>query len=61
MSTIKTREPNVTADSKLDLTIKENAFALTADDKTMHLEELLAGSPKECFKLTQEDREWLAD
>ena len=45
--------------SKLDLTIKDNAIVLTPVKEEYSLEELLAGSPKENFKVTQEDREWL--
>ncbi len=45
--------------SKLDLSIKDNAIILTPLKESISLEELLAGSPKECFKVTEEDREWL--
>ena len=45
--------------SKLDLTIRENQIVLTPIKDEPSLEELLAGSPKECFKITDEDREWI--
>lgn len=45
--------------SKLDLSISDNKIILTPIDEEHNLEELLAGSPKECFKITEEDREWI--
>jgi len=45
--------------SKLDLSIEDNKIVLTPQREDSNLEELLAGSPKECFRLTEEDREWL--
>ena len=45
--------------SKLDLSIKDNAIVLTPITDRATLEELLAGSPKECFAITDEDREWI--
>ena len=46
--------------SKLELTIKDNAIVLTPiENESLDLEALLAGSPKECFKVSEEDREWL--
>lgn len=45
--------------SKLDLSIKDNSIVLTPVGDTLSLEELLAGSPKKCFKVTVEDREWI--
>jgi len=45
--------------SKLDLSIKDNTIVLTPVNETSSLEELLAGSPKECFKVTPEDRDWI--
>ena len=45
--------------SKLELSIQDNSIVLTPVEVTLSLEELLAGSPKECFKITQEDREWI--
>jgi len=44
--------------SKLDLSIENNKIILTPMVET-RLDDLLAGSPKECFKVTDEDREWL--
>jgi len=32
---------------------------LTPIDEELTLEELLAGSPKECFTVADEDREWI--
>jgi len=45
--------------SKLDMTIKENKIVLTPIEDEISLEELIAGSPKDCFKVTEEDREWI--
>jgi len=46
--------------SKLDLSIKDNSIVLTPiESESLSLEELLAGSPKSSFKITEEDREWL--
>lgn len=45
--------------SKLDLTIKDNKIILTPIVEEPTLEYLLAGSPKECFKVSEEDREWI--
>lgn len=45
--------------SKLNLTIKGNAIVLTPIEESESLEDLLAGSPKECFKVTEEDKEWI--
>lgn len=45
--------------SKLDLSIKDNSIVLTPIEDSLTLEELLAGSPKKCFKVTKEDREWI--
>ncbi len=46
--------------SKLNLTIQDNKIILTPiteEDDT--LISLLEGSPKECFRITNDDREWL--
>jgi len=45
--------------SKLDLSIKDNKIVLTPIDKAQSLEDLLAGSPKACFKVTEEDKVWI--
>ena len=45
--------------SKLDLSIKDNKIILTPIEKSQSLEELLAGSPKASFKVTEEDRVWI--
>ena len=44
--------------SELELSIEDNKIVLTPIRKT-RLADLLAGSPKECFKVTEEDREWI--
>lgn len=45
--------------SKLDLTIVDNRIVLTPVTEELTLEDLLEGSPKECFSMTDEDREWV--
>jgi AbrB family looped-hinge helix DNA binding protein len=45
--------------SKLDLSIKGKQIILTPVEEEITLQSLLAGSPKECFEITEEDREWL--
>lgn len=45
--------------SKLDLSIEDNKIVLTPIAEELSLETLLAGSPKKCFKVTDEDREWI--
>lgn len=45
--------------SKLDLSIKDKQIILTPIEEKITLESLLAGSPKECFKTTEEDKKWL--
>ena len=45
--------------SKLELTIVDNKMLLAPIDEELSLEELLAKSPKECFMVTDEDREWI--
>jgi AbrB family looped-hinge helix DNA binding protein len=45
--------------SQLDLSIKNGQIILTPVEEEMTLESLLDGSPKECFKVTDEDKEWL--
>ena len=45
--------------SKLELSIKGKQIVLTPVEENITLEDLLAGSPKECFKTTEEDHEWL--
>lgn len=45
--------------SKLNLTIKDNKIILTPIKEELSLEALLAGSPKGCFEITEEDREWI--
>ncbi len=49
----------LTVGSKLDLSIKDNKILLYLIDEGVTLEELLAGSPKECFAVTDDDREWI--
>lgn len=43
--------------SKLNLSVENNKIILTPVIES--LEDLLAGSPRECFKITDEDREWI--
>ena len=45
--------------SKLELTVVDNTIVLTPADEELSLEELLANSPKECFRISDEDREWI--
>ena len=45
--------------SKLDLSIEDNKMVLTPIPEEASLEGLLAGSPKACFRVTEEDKEWL--
>ena len=45
--------------SKLDMSIKDNKIVLTPIAEEPDLQTLIAGSPKECFSVTQEDREWI--
>ncbi len=46
--------------SKLDITVEENRIILTpSSEDEVSLESLLKGSPKECFTITEEDREWI--
>lgn len=47
--------------SKLDLSIHDNQIILTPIEEDTSLECLLSGSPKSCFKVTQEDQEWIDD
>ena len=45
--------------SKLDLSIVDNRIMLTPIENPLTLAMLLSGSPKECFAITDEDRQWL--
>ena len=47
--------------SMLNLSIEDSRIVLTPAIKEPTLDELLAGSPRENFRLTDEDREWLAE
>ncbi|MGB5708432.1 MAG: AbrB/MazE/SpoVT family DNA-binding domain-containing protein [Arenicellales bacterium] len=49
----------LTVGSKLELSIKDNSIVLTPIEDEPSLEELLAGSPKECFAVNDEDRSWI--
>ena len=49
----------LTIGTELDLTIEHQKIVLTPVNKKLTLEELLAKSPKEQFKITKEDSEWL--
>lgn len=45
--------------SELDLSIVDNRIVLNPVVKKTSLEELLAGSPRKNFRITDEDREWI--
>ena len=45
--------------SKLDLSIEDERMVLTPVVEDLSIEDLLAGSPKKCFEVTKEDRQWL--
>lgn len=45
--------------SELHLSLMNNKIVLEPVVLNTSLEELLAGSPKECFAITDEDKEWL--
>ncbi len=45
--------------SKLNLSIENNRIVLSPVEDELTLESLLSGSPKACFDITDEDREWL--
>jgi len=46
--------------SKLDLTVEDNKIVLTPiTEEELSLQSLLNGSPKKCFAITDEDREWI--
>ena len=45
--------------SELNLSIVDNRIVLDPVVKKTSLEELLAGSPRENFRITEEDREWI--
>jgi len=45
--------------SKLDLMIEDSKIVLTPLTTEDSLEELLAGSPKDCFVINEEDRSWV--
>ncbi len=45
--------------SKLNLSIQDNKIVLSQLDEQSTLEALLAESPRKCFQVTAEDREWI--
>ena len=45
--------------SKLDLSIENNKIVLTPIKEETKLADLLAGSPEECFRVTEDDRAWI--
>ena len=45
--------------SELNLSIVDNRIVLDPVVDKTSLEELLAGSPRENFRITEEDREWI--
>ncbi len=49
------------AGSELDLSIVDSKIVLTPkSETTMTLEELLAATPEEALRITEEDKEWLS-
>jgi len=46
-------------DSKIDLSLENNKIVLTPIVEALSLENLLLGSHKSCFIVTDEDREWI--
>jgi antitoxin ChpS len=54
----KLRDLNLHVGSKLRMEIVENKLLLTPIKEEVSLDSLVAGSPRECFVLTDEDREW---
>jgi antitoxin ChpS len=49
---------NLKVGSSLNLSVENNCIVLTPTHHTLTLDDLLKGSPKACFKLNEEDREW---
>jgi len=47
--------------SRLSLSVVDRKIVLTPIEETSSLEELLANSPRECFRLSEEDEEWMND
>ncbi len=47
--------------SKLELSIQDNNIVLSPIEEELTLESLLTGSPKACFAITEEDKEWMND
>jgi antitoxin ChpS len=45
--------------SKLDMSIVDNKIVLTPIEEELTLESLIAGSPKDCFIMNEEDKEWV--
>ena len=45
--------------SELDLSIVDNRIVLDPVDGKTSMKELLAGSPRENFRIKEEDREWI--
>lgn len=50
---------NLHVGSNLELTLENNRIVLTPVINEPTLQELLAGSPKEALKRTEEDNDWL--
>ncbi len=49
----------IKAGSQLELSIEDNKIVLTPIKESQDLASLLADSPKDCFAISEEDREWL--
>ena len=45
--------------SKLNITVNDNQIVLTPDVDGSSLDDLLKASPKQHFRITDEDQEWL--
>ena len=52
---------NLHTGDKLDISIEDNKIVLTPKAEELSLEQMLAASPKDSFKLLDEDKEWMHD
>jgi AbrB family looped-hinge helix DNA binding protein len=50
---------NLHVGSRLELSVEDNKIILTPITEETSLADLLAASPKEHFRVTDEDREWI--
>ena len=51
---------NLHTGDKLNIHVEDNKIILTPKDEELSLEQMLAGSPKDSFKISNEDKEWLS-